>query len=394
MNTTNIKKDKKWNYVVISDNTAETFQKFNEIYDKNREAARYFVINNKLISSRLIVFINKNVHIIVHEYISYGVSISLKRYKSTKTVEKVYLDTSNGSISRNIKGKFLPCKSSDISHSVYEYVISQIKWIDFVFKLQLPLTFTTIVTKKLYSEKKLLSWFWGSNYSTARKLNKIFKQNNDVFLIRKNLKNIRNIDNINPEFFIYKTVRTQFLSALFLAIKTMKVINAAWSYKRLVLETKKMNRQILDTLYENYDEPIDINENFIPFLNKIKSYGYYIPKTTKEISKICNDANKVQQSIQQMINGNLIIKKNDTILTLSYGPRWHSSTPKTEFAVYESYSMNINSVVSEDTEEFIKYLNKHQDIILKTEERKNKINKIKEKVKEEETEEFDFYDPF
>ena len=153
MNTTNIKKDKKWNYVVISDNTAETFQKFNEIYDKNREAARYFVINNKLISSRLIVFINKNVHIIVHEYISYGVSISLKRYKSTKTVEKVYLDTSNGSISRNIKGKFLPCKSSNISHSIYEYIIKQIKWIDFVFKLQLPLTFTTIVTKKLYSEK-------------------------------------------------------------------------------------------------------------------------------------------------------------------------------------------------------------------------------------------------
>jgi len=397
----NIKEDKKWDYEIISDNTDNIFKKFNEIYDKNREAARYFILgeSNKIYSQRIVVFINKKIHIIVKEQISYGVSISLKRYKSVKTIEKYYIDTNNGSISRSVNSKFIPCKTADISTDIKEYIISKMKWIDFIFKLNLPVTFSTIVTKKLYSERKLLSWFWGTNYSTALKLQYYFKNNGDLYTFRKNVKNIKNINNINPEFFKNINFMFLFINTLHLSVKTLKKINAAWSYKRLLLENKKLNRLILDKLYDNYNVPLPINEFFLPFINRIKSHGYYIPKTTKEFSNICNCADKVKEylSYQNSDRPFLIIKKNNFILLLTHDNYYslgniHNLTNQAQFYVYNSYSNlysdkdNIQKYMKnleEEKDELCQDLNRYAITHLKADERKKKIIKIKEELDEE-----------
>ena len=342
----NLKEDKKWDYSIISDSTDKVFSKFNEIYDKDREAARYFILSenlNKICSHRIVVFVNKKVHIIVKERVSYGVSVSLKRYKSVKTLEKYYVDTNNGSITKLTNGKFIPCKSTDISIDIKNYIISKMKWIDFIFKLNLPVTFSTIVTKKLYSERKLLSWFWGTNYPTALKLNKALKDNGELYTFRKNVKSVKNINNFNPEFFADGNTMYLFMNTLHLSVKTLRTINAVWSHKRLLLENRKMNRIVLDKLYDNYDVSLNIHEGFLPFLNRIKSHGYYIPTTTKEISKICNSIDKVKEyASYENSDRHLVIKKDHFILLLTYGNDYtlgYKNNSKTkQFYVYDSYS--------------------------------------------------------
>jgi len=389
----NLKEDKKWEYEIISDNTDNIFKKFNEIYDKNREAARYFILseNNKIYSQRIVVFINKKVHIVVKESISYGVSISLKRYKSVKTLEKYYIDTNNGSISRSVNSKFIPCKPTNISSEIKDYIISKMKWIGFVFKLNLPVTFNTIVTKKLYSERKLLSWFWGTNYPTALKLNHALKNNAELYTIRKNTKNIENINNFNPEFFNNRENMCLFISTLYLSVKTLRKVNAAWSYNRLLLENKKMNRLILDKLYDNYNIQLPINECFLPFINRIKSHGYYIPKTTKEFSTICNSADKVREyiSYQNSDRPFLIIKKNNFVLLLNHVYYYNlsniqNSIHQAQFYVYTSYSNYKKDIqkdmkdLEDEKEELVTDLNIYAITHLKADERKKKIIKINE----------------
>lgn len=387
MKTKEAEDKKKWDITIICDDTDSVFKVFNKLYDKSREAARYYLINKDIRSLRYVAFVKKNVHIIVCEQISYGVSITLKRYKSTKVLEKYYVDTNNGSITKSIRGKFIPCKSSDISATLSQYIISKMKWIGFVFKLQLPVTFTTIVTKKLYSEKKLLSWFWGTNYPTALKLSSALKNNGSLYELRKNIKNVKNIDKLNIDFYAMEI----FMPMLRLAVKTRKIINCAWSQKRMILENNKMNRLVLDELYENFNYSLKIDDIFLSMLSYIKSYGYIVPETSKELSKICNSVDKVQQYLTYYgknfeSDKNIVIKKNNLIILLRYGTKYSFSgnNKHEEFFSWDSYYTVGSYTKSDDVErvQFLENLNKYYITHLKSEERKNKLIKIKLEVVE------------
>lgn len=375
INTENIKK---WDYKIISDNTQDVYDTFNKLYDKDREAARYYIMDNNLSSTRLIVFIKKHVHIIVREELSYGVSISLKRYKSVKILEKYYVDTKTGSISKSFKGKFITCKPSIISSDIRSYIVSKMKWIDFVFKLNLPVTFNTIVTKKLYSQRKLLSWFWGTNYNIALKFN---NNTNDFYVLRNN-KNIRNINNINSNIFSDRKYYELFINTLYLAKKTMKIINAEWSYKRLLNENKKMNRIILDKLYTNYNYEINKSEYFLPVINYLKNNGYNIPKTARELSKIVNSESIARDYLDQS-KKSLIIKKNNFLILLSYGNSYIFSQrgekifiQKVDFISNKYIKNEIKDEIKNEINNDIILLNEQYDSLLKMYERKNKIKNI------------------
>lgn len=367
-----------WDHFVISDDTEVVFKEFNEIYNKDREAARYYMINKSLSSNRIVVFIDKNRHIIVNEKIKYGVSITLKRYKSTKTINKFFLDVNNGSISKCVNNKFIACKPLDIPINIREYIINKIKWISFVFELNLPVTFNTIVTKKLYSKRKLLSWYWCTNYPTALKLNKFNELHGALYTIRKNTKNIKNLNNTNDNFFDFDNVNI-FIEALNLAIKTMKVINMNWSKNRFKLEIKKMNRLILDKVYNNYDKTLKINEKYLPFLKYIKYNGFFIPKTERELSKICNTIDMVEScSMSTSTYGDLIIKRNNIIFAIRYDIRNYSSK-KEEFFICSKHFL-YGEEKQEDKNyilNFIININNNIDMILRAKDRKDKIENLK-----------------
>jgi hypothetical protein len=362
-----------WNYEIIYDDTNNIFQIFNKIYEKDRKAARYY-ISNKKIATRIIAFYDNNIFIIKKEQISYGVSVTLKRYKSLSVKDMYYVDMKSGLISKKVRGKFIPCKPTEISIDIKDYIIKKMKWIDFVFKLSLPITFTTIVNKKLYSERKLLSWFWGTNYKIALKFNKLFKDGEHIFHI-KNSNNIKNINNINPLFFTDPVYRNMFLETLSLAIKSMRIINAVWSYKRLVHENKKMNRHVLDTLYETYNYPLKIYEKFLPIIKYFKDNNYIIPKTSKELSEIWNEESSVHYYLDSFKNyKSLIVKKNGNLVLLAFETSWKSD--KEKIAIKSTYSYTSKYNMDKEIENDIKILNEKYESLVKIYERKNKIKKI------------------
>lgn len=366
----NLKDVKKWDYEVISDDTIEKFNIFNKLYEKDRESARYYIINKQIYSTRIVSFIKKNVHIIIKEQIKYGVSITLKKYKSTKTIQKIYLDTNNGSISKSVKGKFIACKPSDILEDIKSYITSKIKWIDFVFKLNLPVTFTTIVSKKLYSHKKLLKWFWGCDYKLA--LN--FTKNYSRFFYIRNNKNIININNLNSEFFTNNDYYNLFIQTLALSIKSNKKINAVWSFRRLKEENKKLNKYILNKLYSIYNYKFKISDAFLPILKYLENNNFNIPRTSFEFSQICDDEAIVRDYLRMIGKDSIILKKNNLLFLLQYGNKFMIDDKN--FFIRMSYSPiedKTNYILIEND---IKLLNSQYKSLVTSYERKNKIKKI------------------
>lgn len=396
---------KEWNYIELFNDTAIVYETFNNIYVKDREAARYYILNKNISSTIIKVFSKKNIKILVKEQISYGVSITLKRYKSTKLIHKYYIDISTGLIAKLKNGKFLQCRPNEIDQHTKKYIINEIPWIKFIFDLDLPVTFNTIVTKKLYSTKKLLRWYWSANYQTAIKLNSI-KDNQYKYLIRKNIKNINNINNINPKIFDSDPIENNhhlklFINTLNLAVKCSKKINATWSFNRLYNEYNKLNKTILNKLYENYNKPIIIPDIFKPIINFLLDRNYYIPKDYKELSKlsdreetinciISNISSNILQSMLIVYKNNLLITiyANDVILkpltnvsqdsTYNFITSYSCAYESKEQYIFENSNpfKPYNFAAGVTVEKDIQTINKEYDHLLKIYERRQKIQHI------------------
>lgn len=368
---------KTWDYNIIFDNSNEVFSKFNEHYSKNREMARYYIYRNSIQSTRIIVFIKDNVQIIKQERIKYGVSISLKRYKSSKEEIKLYFDTKNGSISKSKNGKFIPVKPSEIPQKIKGYIISQKKWMSFIFELNLPVTFSTIANKKLYSKRKLLSWFYNCNYKTALQINILSEER---IYIRECSKNIRNLNNINPLFFTDSNYRKLFMEVLFLSIKTIKIVNAAWSFNRLQNELKLLNRHIIGVIYENTDdEELKIHDVYLPILKTLKDNGYEILNRKKEVIKCCKNENEFFST--ENTNNYLFITKNKNLYFVTISKKYNT---KDGFYFRTDNSYNY----SNDLYNLLEMITKNYENLLLSYNRQNKIKKLNLYMEEENKEEY------
>ena len=365
--------DRKWEYVVLYSNVEERFRKFFDIYEKDREAARYYALvkSHSTRADRVVAFVDKNIHMIVHESIGYGVSTTLRMYKSLKVTEKYYVDISKGLISRYSAGKFIPCRPKDITTTgIRHYLTEKMPWIDFVFKLNLPVTFASIVDKKLYSHKKLLSWYWGTNYPTALRLYAV-KKDSQLYNIKEHSKNIRNLVNINDKILKEEPVRQLFMSVLDLAVKARVVINAAWSVKRLRVEERKLGRKIMDVMYsDKFDEPLAISENFKPILRFLGQMGCFVPRTKKQMTMICEHPHAANNFFGDIKNKRLVFKYKKSIFVIDYSHHW--SQKKEEPKKYHS-SGSGSYHPDDDCDMFLERINKELDIYRRNEERKRKI---------------------
>lgn len=384
---------KEWNCIELYNNTATVYKNFNDIYLKNRESARYYILGKHINSTIIKVFTKKNIKILIKESISYGVSITLKRYKSTKLIYKYYIDTSTGLIAKAKNNKFLQCKPNELDIDTKNYVIGEMPWIKFIFDLNLPVTFNTIITKKLYSTKKLLRWYWNTDYRTALKLNSI-KNNDHRYFIRKNLKNIDNINNINSKNFESDTHLQLFINTLTLAVKVTKKINAIWSFNRLFNEYNKFNKIILNKLYENYNYPIRIHDIFKPILNFLLIRGYYIPRDYKDLSKLSNREYVINSIIEtsdvESSRYYLIIYKDNKLMIISANKISEITQKYNKFHLVYSYIAyeNIDSYKETDIfkidkhtiDDDIETINKEYDQLLKIYERNEKIKFLKTKI--------------
>jgi hypothetical protein len=364
---------KKWTYFLISDDTSKVFENFNKLYDIDREAARYYMYDTTdyLSSIKLYAYINKDVQIIIKEKIRYGVSISLKRYKSTKIIQKLYFNTKTGAISKYSNGKFINCTPADVLSDIKNYIISQLKWTEFVFQLNLPISFSTIVNKKLYSERKLLSYYWNTNYPTARKLNKAkneFKDYFDYYFLVKNKNIVKNIENINSLFFTDREYIDLFLNNLRLSIVTLDKINSTWSYKRHIHENKRLNLKIINKLYEsgNYDVELTPEDIFLPVIKFLENSGHQIIYNINGIIKYFNKYNLLQIAISYLKSRNSLAFVSNNELIIIY----HSDFNDNRFNV--SIGKDINGIV--------KTINNNYRDFIKIYDREKKIEKINTSV--------------
>lgn len=366
---------KEWKCEVIQSNVDETFGKFFELYEKDKLAARLYILNGYFESWRYVDFQqpnNPNVHMILHEKISYGVSITLRIYKSVKVLAKYYVDISTGSISKSMGGKFIPCKVRDIQDSrIKQYLIKLMPWIEFVFELNLPITFVTVANKKLYSTKKLLAWYWGTNYPTAVKLNLL-----NFYSIRKNPKNITKLENLNKNILENHEHAEIFLEVFDMAIQLRKVVNAGWSLKRLKNEHNKMSKEITNTLYVKHDEPLKIPYHFSIIVPCLRDLGFQVGTTTKEIAEICTSLppDKVKDYIDNTNNSSAILCKYKHVRFRFY----YSSNKKVEY--YTDLGNTSFKIIDKSIEDYIlgsvKRVNSYAENKKKNDIRKGKIGKI------------------
>ena len=369
---------RKWEFSIISDTTDEIFKEFNEIYSRNREYARYYInsdANNGLASRRLLVYKHDNIQIINEELIKYGVSISLKRYKSTKKLYSFWFDTKSGNISKLRNGKFIQCKPNELPSCISEYIVSQKKWMKFIFDLDLPVTFNTIVTKKLYSERKLLRWYYGCDYKIALSIKKL--DCNLSYLIKKHGKYIRNLDNINKEIFNKKSnYLSLFIQTFKNSIKTMKVMNASWSYKRLLNENNKIKKHIYNVYLENIkDEELELDDYFKPIILFLKSRGIQHIKTKKELLLNCKSADQFDNVVN--FYKPIFFKKDNYIFYMQ----------RNKFSIGRSMRniqvQDINSDINvyEDNKNLIDYIDENYNELEKQYKRRLKFNNIMNKNK-------------
>ena len=352
---------KKWECVELKSDVETAYRKFFDLYAKDRLAARLLIMSRSVPKAhRVVAFRNGDIHIVRSEMISYGVSVTLRMYKSAKVGAKYYINSETGLIARSHNGKFIPCKASDITDgNVKKYLKKIMPWVGFIFKLNLPVTFTTIVNKKLYSTKKLLSWYWGTNYPTAQKLDILNTKDGIFYGIRKNLKTISNITNLNNDILVDDTHRTLFAETFILAIRLRKTINAAWSFKRLQLEHDKMVKEILHILYSDHCELIEYPEKFKSAINAFKKYGFKVPITTDELIKLAGRSNPdtIASHIDNIKNNSsMIVKYNDILIQLNHYKDWNankiSMSGISGVSPSPSSTLTVGSTVPEDDGEF------------------------------------------
>jgi len=387
------KETKTWECVVLHSNVETTFRKFFDLYEKDRLAARIFIKNKKLTAQNVVDFKNKNIHIITTEFISYGVSVTLKMYKSKKIFSKYYVDTNNGLISKYFRGKFIPCKINDLNNDIKLYLIKLMPWIQFVFESNLPITFTTVVSKKLYSHKKLLSWYWVTNYPTAKQLSEIFNGEKGYYL-RKNIKYVRNLNNLNSNFIKEKdgkTLRTLsnifdkddhisiFWDVFLIAIVLGKKVNAAWSFKRLLSEKQNMNKEMNNILYIKNKENLKINEKFLMVVPLLKDLGFIVPTTTEDVvSMYGQSCENMLLEINDIENGYYLpFKYNNNIINIRCSDNYNYSYYKKMHGFGgQTTQRNINQVDADFIEQTIYRINLYVKNKLKNDIRKGKIEKI------------------
>ena len=279
-----IKIDKKtWEYKELASGVNMTFATFWKIYEKDRMAARLYINSNETKAGfRHVVFIHKNVHVIVHERVKYGVSTTLRMYKAIAVLDKVYLNIDTGMVLLKKGKNFVSCCPTQIvNHEIQEYIISVLPWIEFIFKRNLPITFTTIVKNKLYNDKKLMMFYFNANYETSKFLYEYFKDYNRI-LIKKNNLWMENMNNLNREHVLNGNLST-FMDTLKMGIWLLEKTNVAWSVKRMKEEHDQRMTRINVILAEFDNEPLNIAKKFRPAYEFLQHHGCKVFQTTREL---------------------------------------------------------------------------------------------------------------
>jgi len=295
---------------------SDTIDKLFEIYRKDkRNAGIYFRTNgkNKFKKTRIVLFKTKTGFDIVTFEKSFGISVTNKMYSHEKRLEKIVFKKSTAYriVYTNGKPNVQLLKPHHLQLIDWRIILHFRPWMKFIKdneKITGLLTFNTVYSKKLFTEKKLIRHLIGlpikvykrlitpiEKEKTNDRVDDLFIGNNSQIL---NFMNYSNFDKLAKLYWMDKNSKVKNIHLLDKLLIDKKVptdifqdtlkmgkilgetVDINWSKKRFIQQHDKWSIELTNLILElnNYD--LNPKDHFIKF-SEIS--GYPIFMTSKEL---------------------------------------------------------------------------------------------------------------
>lgn len=242
--------------VEVLETYSRNVERFKQIYEEDRYKARVYCFDADP-HEKTVTYNNVSEGIFqIYDFTKkYGVSKTMKLYSRKKMNSKLIVNKTKFYI-HNGKQLF-PIMLRNIDRKYLPIFISHFSWVRFLEEYGIQdIPFNTIVRHKLYSRDKLLRYMYGCGGDLALQIKNVIGYSE-----WKNCrKSIINVENFNPE--LLKT-RDFFIDTVSMAYKLNKVVNAAWSSRRLKEEHDNWSKEYTDIVFEFNNRPLSIHPIFL-----------------------------------------------------------------------------------------------------------------------------------
>lgn len=217
--------------------------------------------------------------------------------------------------------------TSPIDYPIYKYLLEQFGWLRNIGednRLHM-ISFSTIMSKKLFNVKKALSHVYGVPYPVADVLskNKIGYSPWDFIRVWKQIKRtLINIESLNSEFLNSH----YFMDSCRLGGLLGKKVNCSWSLKRLKAEHDEWSKQVNDVVMKY--EPV-INLNIAQVYRDFAEFSGYELLTTNH--ELINEGRIMRHCVGSYANSvnsghSGILRVENHTLEIGYRNVWDSKT--------------------------------------------------------------------
>lgn len=368
----------KWykdDHIILTETKSNKVDKLFKLYAKNKYTARVVYMNDasNYENFRTVLFTKANgdFNIVVFRK-KYGISKSNIIYNHEKRMldviykgGKFYLvDNTNrraGIITLTLNTLFSACSRVNVRNNIDNKLLNVItgllehrfSWIRFLNENHLcyNTAFNTIVSKKLYNQKKALTHQYKTNYPVAKILDKVYKSGNThghqlIKVLSTYMPYIINIESLQEDWFKGQNVG-MFHDSLKMAKTLDKRVNASWTVRRLKEEHDKWAKVISDIVFIDGNRDMNINKVYKDFS---EHSGYNLISTTRDMAYEGKRQNHcVVSYVNSVENGSCAIVTNKDY-TIELRTRYFNSTPIIDVTQVKGYSN------SEPTEVFRKQL--------------------------------------
>tara|TARA_R110000851_G_scaffold142800_2_gene281531 strand:- start:367 stop:1539 length:1173 start_codon:yes stop_codon:yes gene_type:complete len=259
-----------------------------DAYKKNRFHARVIYMNDttNYEHNTLWLFNKKNGDFTIVLFCKkYGISITNKRYSHEKRVFSIiykggkFWCVNNTSRYKTIRPLTLFQISMLMLHDKVLVILKErFTWVRFMCEHNVltNVSFNTIVTKKLYSLKKALTYQYGTTYPVSKLIHTAEAKRNVNLNFKKMGKYLKNIESLKAVWL--NTHSSLFIDSVRMAKMVDKQINCSWSLRRLKEEHDNMSKEISEIIYSDSDRELNIKNIFKEFE---KYSNFNMVKTTK-----------------------------------------------------------------------------------------------------------------
>lgn len=286
--------EKENNYKLLYESKSDDLDTLLKVYETEPFSARVLFMNedkmyNNFKKHRLVEYSNGNDYSLVYYTRKYGISISNKRYSSEK--EMFRLNFKNNKFScmvrnRNTYKVIAPTYNSiarselgNNSHEVLKTLLcKKYSWFRFINdeNILTNVSFNTILTKKLFTLRKALSYEFGVSYPLASYLTQINKYEEFKYF-KHNLRYLINVDSLPKSKLCENNL---WRDTLKMAKVLGRTINCKWSISRLKAEHDAWSTEITNILAKAKNKLLNIGDIFLKFH---KHSGYHLFKESGDL---------------------------------------------------------------------------------------------------------------